>query len=269
MFVFLAVWSQVAGCSPLHERHGMWYGDGRELRLDLLGLAFNRRFSFISCTNSSIARTSFVCLLGILLALFIQSIRFSEFELSFSNDKIMNNNRKIEFPAARCRPAFEWVRSDDVFMYIYACGWFPSSLCTLHATAHGPKRRRQWVVCWYSNSSTMAYARSRICIYIYVSRFITNRKEGAASLFPKQLYECRFSLRFSLLDDCWCVQFWITFILYQLEFSYKHFCPFLDIVSINVLYFMCVGISWLFIYLFTMCNFKMKKRREKLNWILK
>lgn len=93
----------------LHERHGMWYGDGRDRcflitncccggwfmllgcwrNCSLLGgcrsgcwrvwaapapivggAAFNRKFCFISLTNSSIAITSlFVCLLGILLEL--------------------------------------------------------------------------------------------------------------------------------------------------------------------------------------------------------
>lgn len=32
-------------------------------------MAFSRRFSLISCTNSSIASTSFVCLLGIVVML--------------------------------------------------------------------------------------------------------------------------------------------------------------------------------------------------------
>lgn len=64
--VLLVWWSQVvADCSPLHERHGIWYGDGREPRFVRDGFAFSRRFSLISCTSSSIASTSFVCLLGI------------------------------------------------------------------------------------------------------------------------------------------------------------------------------------------------------------
>lgn len=61
-------WSHVvADGSPLHDRHGMWYGDGLALRFDRDGFAFSRRFSLISWTSSSMASTSFVCLLGIVL----------------------------------------------------------------------------------------------------------------------------------------------------------------------------------------------------------
>lgn len=66
LFDFVVVWwSQVVDDSPLHERHGMWYGDGRELRFVRVGFALSRRFSLISCTNSSMANTSLACLLGI------------------------------------------------------------------------------------------------------------------------------------------------------------------------------------------------------------
>lgn len=48
------------------DRHGMWYGEGRELRVGWwAGLAFRRRFSRISWTSSSTASTSLACLLGI------------------------------------------------------------------------------------------------------------------------------------------------------------------------------------------------------------
>lgn len=61
-------WSHVvADDSPLHDRHGIWYGDGLALRFVRDGFAFNRRFSLISWTSSSMASTSFVCLLGIVL----------------------------------------------------------------------------------------------------------------------------------------------------------------------------------------------------------
>lgn len=51
----------------LQDRHGMWYGDGLELRFECDGRAFSRRFSLISWTNSSTAKTSLACLLGMVV----------------------------------------------------------------------------------------------------------------------------------------------------------------------------------------------------------
>lgn len=118
MFSSFFFWRLLDLCAvefSLHDRHGMWYGEGRD-RCFLItncccggwfkwffgcwrnwsllggcrrgwwrvwaapvvvGAAFSRKFSLISLTNSSIAITSLlVCLLGIILELSFNSCKF-------------------------------------------------------------------------------------------------------------------------------------------------------------------------------------------------
>lgn len=143
MFSSFFFWRLLDLCAvefSLHDRHGMWYGEGRD-RCFLItncccggwfkwflgcwrnwsllggcrngwwrvwaapvvvGAAFSRKFSLISLTNSSIAITSLlVCLLGIIL------------ELSFNS----------------CKFLFAWLRLLNVFVFFFLFSVMYSGFC--------------------------------------------------------------------------------------------------------------------------------------------